>query len=112
MESYIGKDPVLKELVPATSRVKFHYGRVKTDLRGTRLRAAIELYQRRHNQLPDNLQDLVNDRIIDEIPIDPFSGNPFVYVDNKIYSIGPDLKDDKAAIKYDRRKSPEGDIIF
>ncbi len=84
-------------------------------MRGTRLRAAVELYQRRHGETPESLDQLVSDGILDEIPIDPYSKESFRYSDNKIYSVGPDTEDGKGAVSLTARdivhRKP-GDIVF
>lgn len=112
----INKDYITRTLTPAVSMIKSTYGRFKTGLRGTRLRAAVELYQNKYNQLPNNLQDLVDVKIIEQVPIDPFSNQPFKYLnkENKIYSIGPDFKDDEAKIEFNKGKENKrlGDMIF
>ena len=115
LEALIGKDPISRMLLPVSASIvdKTQYALIKTELRGTRLRAAVELYQRSHNQLPANLDVLVADGIIKEIPVDPFSNESFKYVDNKIYSIGPDFEDDGGDVNIKWRISKnKGDIIF
>jgi tetrahydromethanopterin S-methyltransferase subunit G len=54
----IPKDTMSESLIPSLSRAKTNYLLLRTQLRGTRLRAAAELYQRRKNKLPDNLGEL------------------------------------------------------
>lgn len=66
--------------------------------------AAVELYRARHGRLPESLADLVPG-VLDELPIDPYSGEPLVYRIAEagdpsaprgfiLYSVGPDLTDD------------------
>jgi hypothetical protein len=120
-EMYTKKDLITRMLLPAVSSVKNVYERFKSNVRGTRLRAAVELYQRQCDKMPDSLQDLVNTGIIEQVPVDPFSNQEFKYLpgENKIYSIGPDFKDDGAKIEYKKVKDQKikgslelGDIIF
>ena len=79
------------------------------------LRAAVELYQRRHGRFPEELGSLVSDGILSEVPIDPYSGKPFKYSNNIIYSVGPDREDGKGAVPMTPRdvvKNKAGDIVF
>ena len=98
------------------SRVKTQYAVNYANLRGTRLRAAIELYQRRHDEFPHDLNLLVSAGIIDQVLMDPFTNDPFKYVDGRIYCIGKDFKDDKGLVEYGPKKenhySQEGDLVF
>ena len=62
----------------------------------TKLMLAMKAYQVENRQLPHSLDDLMPS-YIQGIPADPFDGKFLRYsqVDKKIYSIGPDLKDDR-----------------
>ena len=112
-EENIPKDLISQILLHAFSRAKIRYANNYANLRGTRIRAAVELFRIRHKRMPSNLSELVTDGIIDEIPIDPFSNKPFQYIDGKIYSIGQDFKDDRASVKIEWGKNQnKGDIIF
>jgi len=55
---------------------------------------ALKRYQIEKNGYPDNLADLAPN-YINELPVDPYSGKPFIYYKNKktFYSIGKDYKD-------------------
>ncbi len=57
---------------------------------------AIRLYERRHGELPNSLEALVEAGIIKSVPIDPFSGKQICYdVERRIiWSVGEDCKDD------------------
>jgi len=58
---------------------------------------AVELYRRRHGDLPQRLEELVPD-FLPQVPIDPFDGQPLRYVVRKeeyvVYSVGYDRVDD------------------
>lgn len=66
--------------------------------RGIYILAALKLYQLKHQFYPDSLSDLAPE-IIPEVPLDPFSNQPFIYrIDQDqtlfFYSVGPNLTDD------------------
>lgn len=122
LEKNFPKDPISKVVLPRArgiDGIRTEYSEILTRIRGTRLKAAVELYQRWYNELPKDLNVLISVGIIDQIPIDPFSNESFKYTDGKIYSIGRNFKDDKAFIKYDQSKDDDfccgnesNDIIF
>lgn len=78
-----------------------------------RLALAMEQYRARHDQFPDQLDDLVPE-IMPAVLRDPFDGKPMRmrYTDHRwiIYSIGPDMVDNEGA-KYDKPHKT-GDITF
>ena len=55
-------------------------------------------YKNRENKFPDKLEDLIEKEYIENLPIDPYSGEPLVYKktedDFTLYSIGADFKDE------------------
>ena len=66
--------------------------------RGLYILCALEIYKARHQKYPEKLSDLAPD-VIKEVPLDPFSDQPFIYKvdqDQKImlYSVSENLKDD------------------
>ncbi len=72
---------------------------------------AIERYRRKHDELPENLEQLVPE-FLDEVPVDPFDGQPLRYIirDGKpiLYSVGMDQFDDGGQGDSDG----EPDILF
>jgi hypothetical protein len=56
------------------------------------LRLALTHYERAQGELPENLSKLVDDGWYEEIPRDPFDGEPFRFSkdERSIWSIGPD----------------------
>lgn len=103
---------------PSWLNAKDAFKRNATIFRGTTLVAAKQLYQIRCGDLVD-LNELVSSGILSQIPIDPFSGQPFKYVDGKIYSFGHDKDDDLAAINVfdeaninNQSLMNNGDMIF
>lgn len=63
-------------------------------LNSTELLFSIKKYQNKENSLPTNLESLIPN-YTDILPIDPYSGNPFLYNLKKamFYSIGSDYTD-------------------
>lgn len=95
---------------------------VKTDLQlRARLRTAVaamaaERYRLDHGRLPDDLQDLVP-RYLDEVPLDPFTGEELRYTRTAaavIYSVGHDGVDDggRDGDQPGERYTPGTDITF
>ncbi len=88
----------------------------KTHALGTRIMAALELFKSRNKAYPSTIDEL--GAILDPIPLDPFTEKNFRYEKvgdaYRLYSAGPDMRDDFAALKYDRKKGAQsaGDIIF
>ena len=83
-------------------RLRYNYGKIihkaiegETLISGVRLQAASRLYELRHGQLPDRLDQLVPE-YLPAIPRDPYDGKPFRYVRDQqiLYSIGANPQDD------------------
>ena len=79
-----------------------------------RLGLALAAYKEQTGSYPDDLTALVPD-FIDEIPLDPFTGNPFIYrtegVSFILYSLGPNLTDDGGIYLRGKRNQIEKDDI-
>lgn len=82
-----------------------------------RLGLALSAYKQQTGSYPDDLASLAPD-FIDEIPLDPFTGEPFIYRKEAdgfiLYSIGPNLTDDDGMHVYDNkaRKAVKDDISW
>ncbi len=76
--------------------------------------AGLKLYQLQTGDFPQSLAELVPD-YLPEIPVDPYSGGPLKYLrvgeGVMVYSVGPDLKDDRAE-KRATNIWGEGDTVF
>lgn len=63
-----------------------------------RVAIALVIYKQDHGADPDDLEKLVDDELLSELPADPFSGKPFKYraEDGEfvLYSVGENLVDD------------------
>jgi hypothetical protein len=82
-------------------------------LQTARLGLTAELYRQAHGQYPDTLDDLA---AITPVPVDPFTGRPFVYrregTGFKLYSLGPNLKDDGGVPRDNDKHHDAYDIVW
>jgi hypothetical protein len=66
-------------------------------LRAIQVLLAIQLFHGDHQRLPQNLSELTP-HYLPALPLDPFSGQPFIYrpgaITFELYSVGPDRADD------------------
>jgi len=96
---------------PAIEACRAAHWRQETEVLLTRLLFALEAYHRDTGSYPDVLDDLLG-RYIDEIPLDPFSGESFRYILEPpgylLYSVGPNGMDEDGR---DRSDTPKGDDI-
>lgn len=86
----------------------------QADLHLLRLRVALERHRLDHGAWPDDLGELVP-AYLDDLPPDPFDGRPLRYDRAKrvVYSIGPDLGDNRGVPLKDLFGSNEtGDIVI
>ncbi len=117
MDSWLKKmDPVTKISIPNFSRPLVRDTTKKAYAVGARIMAALELFKRRNNTYPDGVDELAD--ILNPIPLDPFTEKNFRYEKvgdaYRLYSAGPDMRDDFAALKYNPTNGTQspGDIIF
>jgi len=79
-----------------------------------RLGLALAAYKQQTGSYPDDLAALTPD-FIEEIPLDPFTGKPFIYRTEGegfvLYSIGPNLTDDDGIYLRDKRNQVQKDDI-
>lgn len=61
--------------IVSTPFIELHQAR----LEAARLRIALRVYESRHGKLPATLAGLVDDKLLPEVPRDPFDGKPFRY---------------------------------
>ncbi|UCC95239.1 MAG: hypothetical protein JSW40_00400 [Candidatus Omnitrophota bacterium] len=82
--------------VPSLIKAVNSYYDPKAKLRILKLAAAIRLYIFQEGRLPDTLDNLIPD-YLEAIPLDPWSGQPLIYVRQgrqfTLYSFGPDRTD-------------------
>ncbi|HVM61235.1 MAG TPA: hypothetical protein VMV72_10245 [Verrucomicrobiae bacterium] len=115
-----GQRILIAMILPAIEDSRKRVVRSELDLTATEIICALKTYALTHGFPPERLDELVPD-LLPAILIDPFDGKPLRYRrDGKewvLWSVGSDLKDDKAAWhEYKYRKPGEdrkgGDIYF
>jgi hypothetical protein len=98
--------PIYTEALADASNVKARH-------RLHKLVVALMIYEKRHARFPEGLDALSPD-IIAKVPVDPFSGKPYVYRREGgglvVYSLDRDMKDDGGASR--QAGSEKGDIVF
>jgi hypothetical protein len=108
-------------LKPALERLGVHNWRLKIYNQAVLTILAIKRYEARHGVLPDTLQDLVSDDLINELPRDFYADGPLVYRRDQegfiLYSWGDNLKDDGGTPSTNANGKPQlfrpnGDWIF
>jgi hypothetical protein len=98
------KNPLIKKLAPALSKVYTADCRHQAMLRSTMVALACERYRLKHkdNAWPASLDVLVKEKLLDAIPADPMDNQPLRYRRTKdgivIYSIGMDMTDNHGNI--------------
>ena len=85
--------------------------------------SAIQRWQLDNDEYPENLVELIGDDYLKDLPMDPYSGKPFIYKkteDNFIlYSIGRNFEDDGGKV-YEKNgnvhewgtSNDKGDAVF
>jgi len=101
-------------LVPALPKLLAADAIARTRMRATLILSALAMANSNSGQLPPELAKLVPE-YLENLPLDPFSGAAFRFrtlADQAmIYSVGPDMTDDKAAQEW-TASTPSGDVIF
>ncbi len=106
---------LLEMIVPALGGLRTSATRHQANLRGTLLVVALELYFARNGAYPQQLAELLPD-ILDEMPIDPFCGEPFRYhlvdaLTYDLYSVGENRSDDGGQEETEKG-ARDRDIVF
>jgi hypothetical protein len=83
--------------LPNAVTVLFKRATLNAMFETARVGIACKIYKNMHGDFPEDLAEL-SPEILEEIPVDPFTGHPFIYKKQEtgimIYSIGSNLKDD------------------
>jgi len=78
--------------------------------------SAIMRYRLEHDDLPEQLDQLIQAGYLNSLPADPFSGRSFVYrkadKDFLLYSLGPDFDDDGGTRSNRNDDVVNGDDVF
>jgi hypothetical protein len=118
IECKTAKNPVIKLLAPALTKVSHADCRNQAMLRSTIVALACERYRLKHNDKawPASLEVLVKEKLLSSIPTDPIDNQPIRYRRTKegivIYSIGTDMTDNKGNIDPEHIHEPGFDIGF
>ncbi len=95
---------MMKTLSPGFERVSQQCWRLRTGRRGLLATLAVLRHYKDNENYPDNLEQLISAGYLQQVPIDPYTGEPLLYrkVDNGfvLYSVGPNCKDDGGQISY------------
>ena len=111
----------LRILTPALGKVHQLSYRLKADVKSLPVIIAALRFKADKGQHPENLAELLKEGYIDEIPIDPFSNKPLVYMRTDegfiLYSIGYDFEDNGGILGTNskgkkRLWADEGDAVF
>jgi hypothetical protein len=110
------RNPLVKHLVPALVKVHREECRSQAMLRSATVALACERYRLRHKDWPAALEVLVQEKLLDAVPADPFDNQPLRYRRTKdgivVYSVGVDLTDNHGNIDPDHMYDPGVDIGF
>ena len=100
-------------LLPALSKAQVEYVRQICDHDALSIHVALLRYRQKNGRYPERLERLVPD-LLDDLPLDPFSGEPFKYQRGGdgwiLYSVGADQDDDGGEMLRDYRTG--GDIVY
>jgi tetratricopeptide (TPR) repeat protein len=110
-----GGNKVLEMIVPALGGLRKKVTHHQADLRGTLLVVALEVYFAKNGAYPEQLAELAPD-ILDEVPLDPFCGEPFRYnlvdaLTYTLYSVGENRTDDGGQ-EETKRGARDRDMVF
>lgn len=111
----------LSVLMPALARVNQIAYRGRTQAHATLVILGVMQYAKEHGQLPQSLDVLVDEGLLKEVPIDPFSDKPLVYRKSDdgfiLYGVGQNFTVDGGVPGTDSNGKPRnwgenGDYIF
>ncbi len=110
---------LLDYFVPPLHSFTFFYYRVKMRQDALITILAILRFNTQHGRYPSNLAELVQESLLTDLPSDPFSRSPLMYIqlddDFGLYSVGPDFADDggrRGAGNNPLVGTPYGDEVF
>ncbi len=112
---------LLEILTPALMKVCEISYRNRADVEATALVLAVLRYEKDKGGYPKSLAAVVDAGFLEDVPIDPFSGETLVYRKTEdgfiLYSVGTNFTDDGGQYETDRKGNPriwgyEGDAVF
>lgn len=102
-------------MFPAYDQAREAAARLQTRLSGLQALIAVRRYHIGHGHWPPRLSDALQEAGRKDLPIDPYSGEPLMYVvinnEPRVYSVGKDQQDDGAMEDWDYGRRP-GDFIL
>ena len=106
--------------LPAVERIIKYSYRSKADVQATLSIIAMLRYKQDTGSYPEDLEQLIADAYLKELPMDPYSDKPLVYKKTGdsfvLYSLGPDFDDDGGVENpkdsQKRRQEGLGDEVF
>lgn len=110
------RNPVVRTLAPAMSKVNRADIRVQAWLRSSLASVACERYRLKHGAFPNGLDDLVKARLLDAVPRDPFDDQPLRYRRMNdgviVYSVGSDKTDNQGHLDRENPDAAGADVGF
>ena len=98
IESIPGYYYVSKNLFPNFHSIWLKEAILEAVMGGGQIALACKIHKHREGRFPEEIDELVPD-LLDEKPVDPFTGNPFIYKLREdgfvVYSVGSNEKDDE-----------------
>jgi hypothetical protein len=115
------KSIMLRLMQPAYGRLSEIAWRAKANRTALLTVLAVLVYEKERGEYPASLNQLVSRGYLKQLPIDPYSGRPFVYKRTNdvfiLYSVGMNFTDDGGTVaKQDdgrvKKYADEGDLVF
>ena len=110
------RNPIILSLTPALVRIHHAECRSQANLRTAQVALACERYRLSNERWPQTLDDLVKNKLVDVLPVDPMDGQPLRYRYKKdhvvIYSIGLDGVDSEGHVDREPAGSFSSNIGF
>jgi hypothetical protein len=111
---------LLSMFLPGFERIIEYSYQNKANVQATLTIIAILRYKQDTGGYPENLEQLISDAYLKELPMDPYSDKPLVYKKTGdsfvLYSLGPDFDDDGGVENPEdsqkRRQEGPGDEVF
>jgi hypothetical protein len=113
--SMLARNYFLQDLFGSMGRCIRIGWRARASAQGTVATLAVLTYRAQEGRLPESLQQLVDTGLLTSVPLDPYSGQPFIYratdQDFMLYSAGEDFVDD-GGLPCDWDDDTGGDHVF
>ncbi len=114
IEADLPQQPAINQALAPGKKMGGAHLRSQAGLRTMLVALACERYRMQHKTWPDSLEKLVEAKLLDAVPADPFDGKPLRMTRTKwgvvLYSVGHDNVDDGGAIDRERPIDPGVDL--